>query len=106
MVGPNLPFGGLACGLVLGPLPSKGVCPGSFSKSLNRSCPKTFAEIRRRVVEHIASEGEAYEKCTTVAPTRPRAHMRTQPAKVHEVATKRKNQDRKRTYEARRTLEA
>jgi len=22
MVGPNLPFGGLACGLVLGPLPS------------------------------------------------------------------------------------
>jgi len=25
MVGPNLPFGGLACGLVLGPLPSKSV---------------------------------------------------------------------------------
>ena len=24
MVGPNLPFGGLACGLVLGPLPSQG----------------------------------------------------------------------------------
>jgi len=23
MVGPNLPFGGLACGLVLGPLPSQ-----------------------------------------------------------------------------------
>ena len=23
MVGPNLPFGGLACGLVLGPLPSR-----------------------------------------------------------------------------------
>jgi len=22
MIGPNLPFGGLACGLVLGPLPS------------------------------------------------------------------------------------
>jgi len=25
MVGPNLPFGGLACGLVLGPLPSGGL---------------------------------------------------------------------------------
>jgi len=25
MVGPNLPFGGLACGLVLGPLPSERV---------------------------------------------------------------------------------
>jgi len=23
MVGPNLPFGGLACGLLLGPLPSR-----------------------------------------------------------------------------------
>ena len=26
MVGPNLPFGGLACGLVLGPLPSLSPC--------------------------------------------------------------------------------
>jgi len=45
-----------------------GVCPGSFSKSLNRSRPKTFVEVRRRAVEHIALEGEAYEKCTTTAP--------------------------------------
>ncbi|XP_068477254.1 uncharacterized protein [Phaseolus vulgaris] len=81
----------------------KRVCPRSFSKSLNRSRPKTFAEVRRRAVEHIASEGEAYEKCTTAAPTRPRAQMRTQPARVHEAATERKNQDRKRPYEARRT---
>ena len=81
----------------------KGVCPRSFSKSLNRSLPKTFAEVRRRAVEHIASEGEAYEKCATAAPTRPRAQVRTQPARVHEAATERKNQDRKHTYEARRT---
>jgi len=81
----------------------KGVCPGSFSKSLNRSRPKTFAEVRRRAVEHIASEGEAYEKCTTVAPARPRAQMRAQPARVHEATTERKNQDRRRTYETRRT---
>ncbi|XP_068504662.1 uncharacterized protein [Phaseolus vulgaris] len=81
----------------------KGVCPGSFSKSLNRSCPKTFAEVRRRVVEHIASEGEVYEKCTTAAPARPRAQIRTQPARVHEAATERRNPDRKRTDETRRT---
>jgi len=69
----------------------KGVCHGSFSKSLNRSRPKTFAEVRRRAIEHIASEGEAYEKCTTAAPTRPRAQVLTQPARVHEAATERKN---------------
>jgi len=81
----------------------KGVCPGPLCESIIRNRPKTFAEIRRRAVEHIASEGEVYEKRTTVAPARSRAHMLTQPARVHEAATKRKNQDRKRTYEARRT---
>ena len=81
----------------------KGLCPGSFSKSLNRSRPKTFAKVRRRAVEHVASEGEAYEKCTTATPTRPRAQMRAQPARVHEATTERKNQDRRRTYETRRT---
>ena len=81
----------------------KGVCPGSFSKSLNRNRFKTFAEVRRRAVEHIASEGEAYEKCTTVAPARPRTQIRTQPARVHEAATERRNLDRKRTYKTRRT---
>ena len=81
----------------------KGVCPGSFSKSLNRSRPKTFTKVRRKAVEHIASEGEAYEKCTTTAPARPRAQIRKQPAKVHEAATERRNPDKKCTYEARRT---
>jgi len=59
----------------------KGVCPGSFSKSLNHSRPKTFAEVRCRAVEHIASEGEAYEKCTTVAPARPRAQTGSAPTR-------------------------
>jgi len=80
----------------------KGVCPGSFNKSLNRSRPKTFAEVRRWAVEHIASKGEAYEKCTIVAPARPRAQIHTQPARVHEAATEKKNSDKKRTYETRR----
>ena len=78
------------------------VYPGSFSKSLNRSRPKTFAEVRRRAVEHIASEGEAYEKCTTAAPMRPRVQIRTQPARVHEAVTERRNPDRKRSHETRR----
>ena len=81
----------------------KGVSPGPFCESIIRNRPKTFAEIRRRAVEHIASEGEVYEKRATVAPSCPRAHMRTQPARVHEAATGRKHQDRKRPYEARRT---
>jgi len=80
----------------------KGVRPGSFIKSLNRTRPKTFAEIRRRAVEHIASEGEAYEKSITAAPTRPRAQMRAQPARVHEATTERNNQDMRRTFETRR----
>jgi len=80
----------------------KRVSPGPFCESLIRNRPKSFAEIRRRAVEHIASEGEVYEKRTTVAPTGPRVHMRAQPARVHEAATERKNQDRKRPYEARR----
>jgi len=47
----------------------KGVCPGPFCESIIRNRPKTFTEIRRHAVEHIASEGEVYEKRTTVART-------------------------------------
>ncbi|XP_068486621.1 uncharacterized protein [Phaseolus vulgaris] len=61
----------------------KGVRLGSFSKSLNCSRPD--------------------EKCTTAAPARPRAQIRTQPTRVHEAATERKHIDRKCTYETRRT---
>jgi len=80
----------------------KGVRPGSFGKSLNCKLPKTFAEVRRRALEHITSEGETYEKCMPAAPARPRAQIRTQPARIHEAATERRNPDRKHTYEARR----
>jgi len=43
MVGPNLPFGGLACGLVLGPLPSTfiysamGIQSASFNSTHRRT---------------------------------------------------------------------
>ena len=80
----------------------KGVCPRPFCESIIRNRPRTFAEIRRRAVEHIATEGEVSEKRTSVAPTRPRASSRSQPARVNEATTGRKNQDRKRPYEARR----
>ena len=54
----------------------KGVCPGPFCESIIRNRPRTFAEIRRRTVEHIASEGEVCEKRTSVAPTRLRGSTR------------------------------
>ena len=76
----------------------KGMCPGPFWESIIRSRPRTFAEIRRHAVEHIATEGEVCEKRTCVAPAHPRASSRAQPARVNE----RKSQDRKRPYEARR----
>ena len=80
----------------------KGVCPGPFCELIIRNSPKNFAEKRRHAVEHIASEGEVYEKRTSVAPARPRAQTRAQPARVHEAATRRKSQEKRRPYEARR----
>ena len=80
----------------------KGVCPGPFCESIICNHPKTFAEIRRRAVEHIASEGEVCEKRTSVTLARPRAHSHAQPPRVHEATTGRKNQDRTRPYKARR----
>jgi len=51
----------------------KGVLPGPCSESLIRSHPATFAEIRRRVVAHIAAESEVSEKRGNMAPAKPRA---------------------------------
>ena len=80
----------------------KGICLGPFCKSIIRNRPRTCAEIRRRVVEHIASEGEVCEKRTSVAPTRPRAQTRAQPVRVNETTTGWKNQEGRHLYEARK----
>ena len=80
----------------------KGICPGPFCESIIRNRPKTFVEIRRRAVEHIASEGEVCEKRTSVVPTRLRAQTRAQPVRVNETTTGRKNQEARRPYEARK----
>jgi len=80
----------------------KGISPGPFSESLIRSHPKTFAEIRRRAVAHIAAEGEVNEKRDSVVPARPRAPLHAPPLRVHEATTSKKNQGRKRPYEPRK----
>jgi len=81
----------------------KGICPGPFSESLIRNRPKTFAEIRRRAVVHIAAEGEVNKKHVCVVPTRPRAPTRAQPMRVHEAAMDKKSQGRKQPYECRKS---
>ena len=54
----------------------KGICPGPFCESLIGNRPRTFAEIRRCAVEHIATEGEVCEKRASVAPACRRAQSR------------------------------
>ena len=54
--------------------------------------PATFAEIRRRVVAHIAAESEVSEKRRNVAPAKPRAQTRIQPQCVMEAAAGKKDQ--------------
>ena len=80
----------------------KGVCPSPFGESIIRNRPRTFAELRRRAVEHIASEGEVCVKRTSVIPSRPSGPTRAQPARINETTTGRKKPDGRRPYEARK----
>ncbi|XP_068498458.1 uncharacterized protein [Phaseolus vulgaris] len=80
----------------------KGIVPGPFSESLIRNHPKTFGEIRRRVVAHIAAEGEVYEKRACVVPTRPHAPGRPQPLRVHEATTEKKTPTKQQLYQPRK----
>jgi len=50
----------------------KEMLPGPFSESLLRFYPKTFTEIRRRALEHIAADDRVTEKQGLVGPIRPR----------------------------------
>ncbi|XP_068504491.1 uncharacterized protein [Phaseolus vulgaris] len=80
----------------------KGVCSGPFCESIIRNRPRTFAKIRRRAVEHIASEGEVCEKRTGVVPSRSRTQTRAQPVRVNETTTGRKKPEGRRPYETRK----
>ncbi|XP_068498825.1 uncharacterized protein [Phaseolus vulgaris] len=77
----------------------KGVFPGPFSESLIRCHPATFAEIRRRVVAHIAIESEVSEKRGNVAPAKPRAQTRIQPQRVMEAAAEKRDQRMRHPYD-------
>jgi len=81
---------------------TKGVLPGAFSDSLIRCCPKTFCEIRRRVVAHIVAEDRLTEKHGSVFPVRPRGTGRPQPTKVHEATKEKKAPGEHPLYEARK----
>jgi len=80
----------------------KGIVPGPFIESLIRNHPKTFGEIRRRAVAHIAAEGEVNEKRTSVVPTRPRAPSRPQPLRVHEATTEKRAPAKQQPYATRK----
>jgi len=82
----------------------RGVCPGPFHESITQRRPRTFSEIRRRAVEHIASEEKVYMKRVSVVPSRPRAQARAPPVRVNETTTERRKTDRRRPYEARKPL--
>jgi len=77
----------------------KGVLLGPFSESLIRSHPATFAEIRRRVMAHIAAESEVSKKRGNVAPAKPRAQTRVQLQRVMEAATVKRDQRMRHPYD-------
>ena len=80
----------------------KGIVAGPFSESLIRNHPKTFTEIRRCTVAHIAAEEEVSEKRTCVVPTCPRATSRPQTLRVHEATTEMKTPVKQQPYQPRK----
>ena len=80
----------------------RGVCPSTFHEFITQRRPRTFSEIRRRAVEHIASKEEVYMKRVSVVPSRPRAQARAPPVRVNETTTEKKKTDKRRPYEARK----
>jgi len=68
----------------------QGMLPGPFSESLLRFYLKTFTEIRRRALAHIAANYRVTQKQGLVGPARPRAAARPPPMRVHEETTEKK----------------
>jgi len=68
----------------------KGMLPGPFSESLLMFYPKTFTEIRRRALAHIAAGDRVTEKRGLVGPIPPRVVGRLQPMRVHKSTTEKK----------------
>ncbi|XP_068473985.1 uncharacterized protein [Phaseolus vulgaris] len=80
----------------------KGIVSGPFNVSLIQNHPKTFAEIKRHVMAHIAAEEEVGEKRTCVVPTRPRATGHHQTLRVHEAMTEMKTPMKQQPYQPRK----
>jgi len=77
----------------------KGMLPGPFSESLLRFYPKTFSEIKRRALAHIAADDRVTKKCGLIVPVRARAAGRPQPMRVHEATTEKKGAGKQQPYE-------
>ena len=72
----------------------KGMLPGPVSESLLRIYPRTFIEIRRRALAHIAADDRVTQKQGLVAPVQPRATTRPLPMRVHEPTTEKKGAEK------------
>jgi len=80
----------------------RGMLPGPFSESLIRCRPKTFSEIRHRVVPHIVAEEEVTEKRESIDPVWPRGTSCPQPLRVHEATTDKKALGKQLPYEGKK----
>ena len=80
----------------------RGVLPGPFGDSLIRCRPKTFSEIRCRVVAHIGAEEEVTKKRGSVGPSRPQRTGRPQPMRVHDAMTEKKPLEKQPPYKPRK----
>jgi len=81
---------------------TKGMLPGPLCDLLFRYCPKTFCEIRRRAMPHIAAEDRVTEKRSSIGPVRPQAAGRPQPMRVHEATTEKKDSGKQQPFETRK----
>jgi len=81
---------------------TKRMLPGPFSDLLLIYCPKTFCEIRRQAMAHIAAEDRVTEKCGSVGLVRPRATGQPQPIRMHEATTEKKGSGKQQPYETRK----
>jgi len=68
----------------------KGMLSGPFSQSLLRFYPKTFTEIRRRALAHIAADDRVTQKHGLIGPARPQATTRPPQMRMHEATTEKK----------------
>ena len=82
----------------------RGVLSKPFNDSLIRSQSRTFGEIRRRAVAHIAAEETVTTKRENASARqyKPRDGSRTQPMRVHQTAMEKKSLAWRTPYESKK----